>query len=470
MSAGPPNFFRILAFNPVLDIGPDPPSQLQSLISSNPHLKIYTRASPHFDALKSVWNLKYAGNEPLALVRATNTSEVSTIVRFCVARNIPLAVRSGGHDLFGRSIVPDAVILDIRELNGIEIAEGDEKTVTIGGGTQSGDLVDFLAARGLVTSSTLAGIVGWAGWAFSGGFGPLVNAYGLGVDQIVSARIATADGEVKEADPELLWGIKGAGGAFGVITDLTVKVYPLAKMLGGMVLFQFDQAARVIEDVQKIFDTGTVPKELCIGAHFSKRGGAPMLSMAFSWVSEDLEEGRKWLERIKGLGNVMMDMVSETSLKKWSDMMGPMLPPPSYNHSRSFFINKMTPAAVDILSSAVEKIPDGVQFGIGNFFVRGEAIEPRPDSSYRLREPYVFVHALAPVLDPARAEEAVKWPEGIHEKMEEEGLIKANYLAILDEGLSVEKCFGKENFDRLRALKKEVDPENVFRFTPANLV
>ncbi|KAK0124871.1 hypothetical protein ONS96_008749 [Cadophora gregata f. sp. sojae] len=464
-----PNLFKTMDFNPVLDIGPSPPPSLQPLISSNPALKIYTRASPHFQVLKSVWNLKYASNEPLALIRPTNALDVSTIVKFCVAHSISLAVRSGGHDLFGRSIVPDAVILDIRELNSIELAD-DEKTVVIGGGVQTVDLVNFLDAKGLVTPASLAGIVGWAGWAFAGGFGPLVNAFGLGVDQIVGARVVAAAGEVVEADSELLWGVKGAGGAFGVVTDLTIKVHPLKRMLGGMILFQFDQAGKVIEEVQRIFENEVVPKELCVGVHFSKRGGAPMLSSAFSWVSEDIEEGRKWLERIKGLGKVMMDMVSETTPKKWSDFMGPMLPPPSHNHSRSFFISKMTPAAVEILSSATHRIPEGVQFGIGNFFVGGEAIKPRPDSSYRLREPYVFVHALAPLLDPTRIEEAVKWPEGIFAALEKEGLVKANYVAILEEGLSVEECFGKENFERLRALKKRIDPENFFRFTPANLV
>lgn len=155
--------------------------------------------------------------------------------------------------------------------------------------------------------------------------------------------------------------------------------------------------------------------------------------------------------------------------KKWSDSMGPMLPPPSHNHSRSFFISEMTPAAVDILASATLKIPEAVQFGVGNFFVRGEAIKPRPDSSYRLREPYVFIHALGPVADPSRVHESKDWTEGIYAEMRKEGLVKANYVAILDKGLSVEDCFGKENFERLKALKKKLDPGNFFRYTAAKL-
>lgn len=185
-------------FSPSIDIGPTPPPQLEDLISSLPNLKIYTRASPHFNALKIVWNMNYADAKPLALIRASNRAEVSTVVSFCASNELPLAIRSGGHDLFGRSVVPDAVILDIRELNSIELSE-DKKTVTIGGGVQTGDLVNYLDERGLVTSVSLAGIVGHAGWAFGGGFGPFSSAFGLGVDQIVNARVVTADGKLSRS-------------------------------------------------------------------------------------------------------------------------------------------------------------------------------------------------------------------------------------------------------------------------------
>jgi FAD/FMN-containing dehydrogenase len=308
---------HILAFNPSIDIGAHPPHQLLALISAHPKLKIFTPSSPHFQDLKAIWNLEYAPNEPLALIRATNPSEVSTVVSFCVSNNLPLAVRSGGHDLWGRSLIDSAVILDIRELSQIILAE-DQKSITIGGGTQTGDVVNFLDDHGLVTPCTLASVVGHLGWAFNGGFGPLVNAFGLGVDQIISAKVVTADGQLQEADSELLWGIKGAGGAFGVITEVTFKAYPLSKMLGGMLMFKFDEAERIIAGVQELLDEGNVPAQLSIGCHFSKRGGVQTLMMMFSWASVDIEEGRKWLDKVKGLGTVMMDMVSESKLETCS--------------------------------------------------------------------------------------------------------------------------------------------------------
>jgi FAD/FMN-containing dehydrogenase len=307
-------YFRYtLAFNSATDIGPLPPQQLTGLISSHPNLKVYTPLSPHFQALKAIWNLEYAPNEPIALIRITTPSEVSIVIQFCVSHKLPLAVRSGGHDLWGRSLIDGAVILDIRELNQIVLAE-DQKSITIGGGTQTGDVVKFLDSYGLVTPCTLASVTGHVGWAFSGGFGPLVNAFGLGVDQIISAKVITADGELQEADSELLWGIKGAGGAFGVLTEVKFKTYPLPKLLGSILVFKFDEAEKIIADLQTMLDADELPSQLSIGCHFSKRGGGPTFMMMFSWASVDFEEGKRWLDKIKALGTVMMDMVSESKL------------------------------------------------------------------------------------------------------------------------------------------------------------
>jgi len=120
--------------------------------------------------------------------------------------------------------------------------------------------------------------------------------------------------------------------------------------------------------------------------------------------------------------------------------------------------------------SHAERIPEGVQFGIGTFFVRGEAIKPRPQSSFRLREPFVFIHALGPVADPSRVKESKEWTDSVFNEMKEAGLIKANYLAIMGPDLSVKECFGPENFNRLKDLKRRVDPEDIFRHVPATFI
>jgi Berberine and berberine like len=100
----------------------------------------------------------------------------------------------------------------------------------------------------------------------------------------------------------------------------------------------------------------------------------------------------------------------------------------------------------------------------------GEAIKPQPTSSFVLRERFVFLHALAPVKDQERLPESIEWTNSILNQMKQAGLVKANYLAIMGPDLSVEDCFGEEKFERLKVLKKKVDPGNIFRNVPAQLV
>jgi len=145
-----------------------------------------------------------------------------------------------------------------------------------------------------------------------GGFGPLTNTFGLGTDQIIGARIVTADGVEKEVDDELLWAIKGTGGAFGVLTEVTLKTYPLPKILGGMVIFNLDEAPTIITKFQELVNSGTLPSTLAIAFRLGKKSGQGTLTLMFSWSSGDFEEGRKWLDKVKSCGTVMMDMVSES--------------------------------------------------------------------------------------------------------------------------------------------------------------
>jgi hypothetical protein len=146
-----------------------------------------------------------------------------------------------------------------------------------------------------------------------------------------------------------------------------------------------------------------------------------------------------------------------------------MLQPPSHSTSRSVFISKLTPPAVDILMRYAECIPDGLNFGIATFLVFGEAIRPTSDSYFPLREPYVFIHALAPAQEESRFDESRVW-SGIAMELMKAGRVRSNYLAIMGPEFSTEDCFGKEKFERLKLLKKRVDPGNMFASVPAMLM
>jgi len=149
-------------------------------------------------------------------------------------------------------------------------------------------------------------------------------------------------------------------------------------------------------------------------------------------------------------------------------MMGPILPQSLYNSSRSFLISELSHPAVQILLTPATNVPEGMEWGIGTFFVRGEGIKPQPSSSFAFREKYDFLHAIAPVKNKERLAGSVEWTNGIINEMKEAGLIKTNYLAVMGPDLSSKDCFG-EKFERLKVLKK-VNPGNVFKRVPAQLI
>jgi hypothetical protein len=226
---------------------------LSPLLASSPHpsspdLKIYTPSDPTFKTLNTYFHLDLSA-QPLAIVRPTSIDQVSHIISFATRNAIPFTVRCGGHDSWGRSAVSGALTIDLRELDEITLSS-DHKSVRIGGGVISGNLTSFLAPYGLVAVQGGCSSVGYTNWAATGGYGTLNGRFGMGCDQIVGARIVNAKGEVVDAD-----GLMGLMAIPGV---------------------------------------GTV------------------LMFMFNWASEDLAAGWQFLEKIRGLGKVVMDTVKES--------------------------------------------------------------------------------------------------------------------------------------------------------------
>ena len=215
---------------------------------------------------------------------------------------VPLGVRCGGHDVWGRGCIAGSVTIDMRELDGQELAP-DLASISIGGGVTSGNFVGFLDTHGLCTANGTAGTVGWAGWASLGGYGPLNDFVGMGVDNILAAQVVLADGRLVDAPAgsDLLWGVRGAGGSFGVIVNMCVKVHSIPSGLAGFIVYQWDETQKMLLGLQAMLNQG-VPDALCLQVGFAKTKRGLGVSLIFTWPdSEHLEEGRRWLELLKQL-------------------------------------------------------------------------------------------------------------------------------------------------------------------------
>ncbi|RLL93443.1 hypothetical protein CFD26_102917, partial [Aspergillus turcosus] len=198
---------------------------LEAFLHGHPTIKYIPPSSPEYASARKVWNGSRRDN-PLAIVQPQAPSDVASLIRFAKSQSLPFTLRSGGHNLEGRSLVDGALLIDLRALNTVTVAP-DRKSAVVQGGILLGELANRLWAEGLATPIGATPSVGYVGWATYGGYGTFSSHWGLGADQILGATVVNPDGEIIVADETLLEGIRGAGGLFGVIIDLTIKVYPL---------------------------------------------------------------------------------------------------------------------------------------------------------------------------------------------------------------------------------------------------
>ena len=196
----------------------------QEFREKNPHIPFFTPSSSEdYESRRKIYQLDCTA-VPHAIACPRNAGEASELVRYAVGCNIPLTVRSGGHDPYGRCIVDGALCIDVRAIDSVEVA-ADRKTARIGGGVFAGRLINELSKGGLTAVFPGTPSVGYVGWAIYGGYGAFTGQYGLGVDQIVGAEVVDSYGQVVKADDEMVKGIRGGGGHFGVIVSLSIKVY-----------------------------------------------------------------------------------------------------------------------------------------------------------------------------------------------------------------------------------------------------
>lgn len=202
--------------------------QLTTFLSENTHIHYATPQSPDYADLCRGYIIN-ATPKPAMIVRPRSAGDVSSLISLLTAHDLPFTVRTGGHDMFGRSQIQDGITIDMREIAYVHV-DKDSQTARLGGGVIIIDMLRELQKHGMTTPHASTPSVGYVGWATYGGYGLLSAKYGLGVDQIVGAIVVDAKGAIREADETLLTGLRGGGGALGVIVEIKIKVYPLDKV------------------------------------------------------------------------------------------------------------------------------------------------------------------------------------------------------------------------------------------------
>ncbi|KAI0904865.1 hypothetical protein F4823DRAFT_169029 [Ustulina deusta] len=443
-----------------------------ALSAQHPELPIITPSDPNFEATRACF-IKRDADVPFAIARPQNAEHVQALVQYCTKNSVDFVVRSGGHECAGRSQVAGALSVDMRDIKYVNVS-ADEKTAAVGGGIVFRDLAGELDARGLITPVGTVASVGYVGWATLGGYGPFSTSHGLGVDQIVAAKVVNAKGELVEADAELLQGIRGGGGIFGVIVELTIKVYPLKELFTTLLIYESSDLKTAwttyAEGYEKLAAEEPIPRALQLQPFGIELPGlGKVLAIGATWADADQEEGKKWFGKIAALGNCIMNNPEPKSVSAFAAFNESLVVYGSYGRAYTLNLRKYSAKTAEVLAKYTSLIPGG---GIAISVHSLRAPAASTESVFGSRFDHLMLELVAMTGVQDLEAKGAEWSRGLLQELREvdaENVVESSYVSLLaDEDSDHKKIYGP-HYDKLVALKKKYDPDNVFKYAVPRL-
>lgn len=398
------------------------------------------------------------GGAPGIVLQPDSPQQVADAIAFARRHpQLPLAVRSGGHGISGRSTNDGGIVIDLRRLDGIDVLDEERRLVRVGPGARWAHVADALGERGWALSSGDYGGVGVGGLATAGGIGFLAREHGLTVDHLRAAEIVLADGSLVRADaeenPELFWAVRGAGANVGIVTAFEFEVDDVGEVGWAQLAFQLDDPAAFIEGYGRIVEAA--PRDttlfLLMGA---PRRGQPQIAQVYGVIDSD--DPDTIISRLQPLAELAPIVQQSVALTTYPRIMANADLGPQHGagepHSRSGLIEHVTP---EFAAAATRMLAGGDSYFFQLRAVGGAVADvPEEATAYAHRSANFSVVALGG--DPARLDAA--WSTIASH-------VQGMYLSF-DSSLRPERiaeAFPPATLARLRAIKAEVDPDGVFR-------
>ena len=428
--------------------------------------QVIDRAHPDFDLARGVFNGAIT-RRPALIVRPLDAADVVTAIEFARGAELPLSVRGGGHNVAGHAVCDDGLMLDLRLLRGVEVDE-PTRVAEAGGGATWNDFDPVCQRHGLATPGGTFGTTGIAGLTLGGGVGHLNGRYGLTLDNLLQAEVVTADGRIllasDDAHPGLFWALRGGGGNFGVVTRFFYRVHELPPLTAGTLVYDFAKASAIMRSFRDLVED--TPDELTVFLILGRNRGSgdPVVVVSVCWTG-DSEDARGRLASLRSLPGLLLDAVRPTSYLQlqaafgetpfglrhyWKGHFVKALPDELVEFIVEHFARRSSPLGgvlIEPLQGQVRRVPDDA-------------------TAFANRHAAFNMSGIATWESPDDDEEQIAWARAFGDGLAPYSSRGGGYLNYMgsDEPLErVQAAFGAEKFARLRDLKREFDPDNVFR-------
>jgi FAD/FMN-containing dehydrogenase len=404
---------------------------------------------------------------PAMIARCLHTADVVAAVDYGTDEGLEISVRGGGHNVAGKAVTDGGLMIDLSLMKGIQV-DPARRTVRAQPGVTVGELDRATAAFGLATPSGIVSSTGIAGLTLGGGLAWLQGNYGLAIDNLLSAEVVLASGNVvtasDDSEEDLFWALRGGGGNFGVVSSFEFRAHPLVSVLGGPVLYPLAAAPKVFSFFRE-FSTG-LPDELslqAILAHAPDGSGAKVCGIVLCHAGADAEQAAADLQPLRDFGSPVADMVERMPYVAMNTGADGLFPRGALNYWKSAFFSELSDGAVEIMIEAFERAPS-VLCAIGVEEFHGAVTRvPAEATAYPHREPGFNLILVSQWTDPGQTDACIAWARQTFDALAPYMADRSytNYLSA-DDHDRVRQAFGP-NYDRLVEVKRRYDPHNRFR-------
>ncbi len=423
-----------------------------------------------YEEARSVWN-GMIDRHPALIARCAGTADVVAAIRFARSEGLTVAVRGGGHNVAGNAVCDGGLVIDLSAMKAVRVDDA-AGTVRAQGGLTWGELDAETQKTGRAAVGGLVTTTGVAGFTLGGGIGWMMRKHGLACDNLIGAELVTADGEtihVSEADnAELLWGLRGGGGNFGVVTEFEFRTHPVSTVTGGLLAWP----AAAGPDVLRVWRRWTkdTPDDLCTMAAYLYAPPEPFVpaevvgSLIFAIAMCHLDsEGTAAgdVQALRELGPAV-DVVGPIPYVALQAMFDAGVPRGSRNYWRSGYLDELSDAAIEAINESAQSLPSP----LGQLHIHqmgGEMSRvPAGATAFGNRDAPFLVNYIALWLDPAEDEAGVAWARAASDAVAPHatGGRYVNFLA--DEGdAGVRSAYEAETLTPAAGTEGEVRPHQL---------
>ena len=429
--------------------------------------EIVRPGDPGYDSARAVWN-SMIDRRPALIVRPTGNDDVVAALRFAREQELIVAVRCGGHSIPGFSTCDDGIVIDLSRMRGAEV-DPAQRTARVRGGSLLAELDDAAQAYKLVCPVGVVSHTGVAGLTLGGGMGRLQRQLGLTIDSLLAVELVTADGRVVRAsddeNPELFWGMRGAGANFGIVTSFEFKLHPLeGPVTHGTVTHPIERAEELAERYRELVEEG--PDELWTSFGMGVGGSAPgpvaTVSVLHSGSPADAERD---LAGLRALKDAIEDSVEAKSYLAVQRMLDAPMEWGQRFSMKSSFLAALPEALVREWADQVSRVPDGAEGGFSVWaWGRAIAAVSEDDTAFTGRGAAHWAGAEIAWNDDGLDDACRSWARAAADTAAPYAAVGRYVNDVMEVGGDVARMiYGDAKYERLVALKREWDPDNVFR-------